>query len=63
MVQVTGATGWQKMSDRTRALLSSAKLYEGRTYMVEQGTYTAHNFKTISIHKKDELHHKVQYNG
>ena len=61
--KVTGATGWQKMSDRACALVSIAKLYEGWTYTVEQGTYTAHNFKTISIHKKDKLHHKVQYNG
>ena len=34
------------------ALLSIAKLYEGQTYTVEQGTYNAHNFKTINIHKK-----------
>ena len=34
------------------ALLSIARLYEGWTYMVEQGTYNAHNFNTMNIHKK-----------
>ena len=60
--KVTGATGGQEMSE-CAPLLSIAKLYEGWTYTVEQGTYNAHNFKTISIHKKDKLYHKVQYNG
>ena len=42
------------------ALLSIAKLYEGWTYTVEQGTYNAHNFKTISIHKKTSC--TIKYN-
>ena len=60
--KVTGAKGWQKMSDRT-CTAQHCQVVRRRTYTVEQGTYTAHNFKTISIRKKDKLHHKVQYNG
>ena len=38
---VTGATRWQRWVN-ARALLSIARLYEGWTYTVEQGTYWLH---------------------